>query len=65
MFIDERKLYLMCARRQMTVKELIKKAGLTYQALIAAKKGLKSTTKTIGKLAAALECEPEEILKEV
>lgn len=65
MYIDERKLYLMCARRQMTVKELIKKAGLTYQALIAVKKGWKSTVKTIGKLAAALECEPEEILKEV
>jgi len=64
MRIDEKKLYLMCARRQMTVKELIKKAGITYQFLTAVKRGWRSTTKTVGKVAAALECDPEELLKE-
>ena len=64
MRIDEKKLYLMCARRQMTVKELIKKAGVTYQFLTAVKRGWRSTTKTVGKVAAALECDPEELLKE-
>ena len=64
MYIDEKKLYLMCAKRQMTVKELIRKAGVTYQILTAVKKGWRSTTKTVGKLAAALECEPQELLKD-
>ncbi len=64
MRIDEKKLYLMCARRQMTVKELIIKAGVTYQFLTAVKKGWRSTTKTVGKVAAALECDPEELLKD-
>ena len=64
MYIDEKKLYLMCARRQMTIKELIKKAGVTYQFLASVKKGWRSTTKTIGKIAAALECDPAELLKD-
>lgn len=65
MYIDEKKLYLMCAKRKMTVKELTNKAGITFQVITAIKKGWRSTTKTVGKIAEALDCDPAEILKEV
>lgn len=64
MYIDERRLYLLCARRQITIKELFAKAGVSYQTLVTIKKGWRSTTKTIGKISAALQCDPTEILRE-
>lgn len=65
MFVDERKLMEKAAERQMTVKELVEKAGVTYQAISSIKRGWRSTTRTVGKLAAALDCKPADILKEV
>ena len=39
MFVDERKLMEKAAERQMTVKELVEKAGVTYQAISSIKRG--------------------------
>ncbi len=64
MYIDEKKLYRLTAKRQMTMTELVKKAGISFQILGSIKKGWRSTTKTVGRLAEALGVEPEEILKE-
>ena len=64
MFVDERKLYEKVAEKQMTVRELVEKAGVTYQTIASIKRGWRSTTRTVGKLAAALGCKPADILKE-
>lgn len=64
MFIDKGKLYLLCARKKVGVKELVAKAGLTYQVIVAINKGLRSTPKTVGLLAEALNVSPEELLKD-
>ena len=65
MFIDERKLYFMAARRQMTITQLVQRAGITFQTLGSIKKGWRSTTKTIGKLCMALGCNPEDIVRDI
>lgn len=64
MYIDVKKLYRLTAKKQMTMTELVKKAGISFQILGSIKRGWRSTTKTVGRLAAALGVEPEEILKD-
>lgn len=64
MFVDKTKLYCMAAKRQMTMTEVVKKAGVTFQTLSSINKGWRSTTKTIGKLCSVLHCEPADIIKD-
>ena len=65
MFIDENKLNLMLARRAMSIRQLLKKAGIASQVIGHVKNGHKLTTKTVGKICNALECDPSELVKEV
>lgn len=64
MFIDKRKLYLQCAKQKIGIKELVAKAGLTYQVIVAINKGFSSNSKTVGSLAEALNVSPEALLKD-
>ena len=64
MFVDQNKLYCMAAKRELTVTELVQKAGGTFQVIGSIKKGWRSTTRTVGKLCRALSCEPADILKD-
>lgn len=48
----------------LSVKELTKAAGISYQVIITAQKGGKTETKNVCKIAEALDCIPEEIVKE-
>lgn len=58
-------LKILIAKRQLTNIELAKKAGLSASLIcnvLAGKR--KPHLSTIGKIAAALECDPEELLKD-
>lgn len=62
MFIDENKFNLMLARRTMSKRQLLKKAGIACQVLGHIKNGQKLTTKMVGKICNALECDPLDIV---
>lgn len=64
MFVDKRKLYIMAAKRQMTITEVLQRAGITFQVLASVSRGWRSTTRTVGKLCRALDCEPADILRD-
>ena len=65
MFIDEHKLYCMAARREMTITQLVQIAGISFQTLGSIRKGWRSTTRTIGKICKALQCDPADIVRDV
>ena len=60
--LDVNKILLECAKRKLTLTDFLKNAGLSYAAFRMLKNGSKANVKTVGKLAAALCVEPEEIL---
>ena len=65
MIFDVKKLYCLMAKKGFTAKSLTKAAGVganTVRGII--KHGQKPSPATIGKLALALNVEPEELLKE-
>ena len=64
MFVDDKKLRCMVARRGMTVTELVEKSGIAFKTLYHIKKGVRSTTKTISKICSALECDPRDIVRD-
>ena len=63
--MDVKMLKILIAKRQLTISELAKKAGLSADLIckVLAKKR-KPNLSTIGKIAAALDCDPEELLKD-
>lgn len=65
MKLDANKIYLLCAKRNLSQSELAEKAKAGTDFMARVKRGCNVKSKTLGKLAAALNCEPEElILKE-
>lgn len=63
--MDVKMLKILIAKRQLTNIELAKKAGLTVSLIsnvLAGKR--KPHLSTIGKIAAALECDPADLIKD-
>ena len=61
MKVDGMKLQNEIARRQMTITDFAKKAGLSIGAVYRAINGGQSTLRTAGKIAAMLQINPNEI----
>lgn len=61
MKLDGRKVQNEIARRQLTIRDFAKQAGLPTSTLYRAIGGGHSTTKTAGKIAAALKLNPADI----
>lgn len=62
MQLDKNKLRLIMARKQMTMEDLAKAYGSTRAGLYSTLKSLNKTPQTIGRLAAALDVDPLEII---
>lgn len=66
MIVDNEKFQLMLARRAMSVRELLREAGIAPQVVGNIRNGRKLTTKCIGKICKALACDPSDlVVKEV
>ena len=64
MKIDRNKFYLCCANCGVGAVEAIKKAGLNWWLLSSIKNGRNVNSKTLGKLATALNVAPKDLIKE-
>ena len=63
--LDRRKLDLILAKRCMNLSDVTKKAGLSSALVTKVVSGRYTlTTKTLGKMAIALEVEPKELIKD-
>ena len=62
MRIDRKKFYLRCAELAINPVDVAKKAGLCVETVYKATGGGNVTTKTIGKVARALEIEPKNLI---
>ena len=62
MQINKSKVMLIMARRQMSMRELASNVGVSANCLRANLNSKSTTAKTLGRLAAALECDPAEIV---
>lgn len=62
MKLDVAKIKLATARKQMTLTDVMKKAKLSSVTIRRIYAGLEVQPKTVGKLAAALECDVAELL---
>lgn len=65
MKIDKTKFFAACAKMGLTFLDVVKKAGVSRNIIVSINKGKNVNAKNVGALAAALECDPEELLKEV
>lgn len=63
MKLDKRKVDLLMAKRCMTQQQLCDAAGVSVTAVAGISKTRTSKTLTIGKIAAALGVEPEDIIE--
>ncbi len=64
MKIDNKKFYLCCANCGIGSVEALRKAGLNLWLLSSINKGRNVRSKTLAKLAAALNVAPKDLLKE-
>ncbi len=62
MKLDKNKIDLLMAKQQMSTNELAKKYGVSRNRIQIIFNSANVTPRTVGKLAAALEAEPEEII---
>lgn len=62
MRIDRQKFYLRCAEMAINPVDVAKKAGLCVETVYKATAGGNVTTKTVGKVALALEVEPKNLI---
>ena len=62
MKIDKEKFFVACAKNKLTFLDAVKKAGLSRNIVVSINKGKNVNSKKVGMLAAALNCEPEEII---
>lgn len=62
--MDVKKLKVLIAKRQLSIEKLAAEAGVSPDVIYKAMKGRRPTLATIGKLAAALGVEPEDLLSE-
>ena len=63
MVIDKVKFFILCAQRCKSVPAVVRDAGLSPSVTKYIEAGKPSTAETVGKLAQALQCQPEELLK--
>lgn len=63
MVVDKVKFFVLCAKKCEKVSKIVEQAGLSTAVLISINKGKNVNAETAGKLALALGCEPEELLK--
>lgn len=63
MIIDKVKFFIMCAKQKKNMKEVIADAGLSTMVMNNINAGRSSKAVTVGKLADALQCQPDELLK--
>ena len=64
MIIDAKKLQLMLARRQMSIRDLLRETGIAARVIGHIKSEHALTTKCVGRICAALNCDPTELIKE-
>lgn len=64
MNINVKKIYVLCAKKGITQRQFLKEINAGTDFMTRLKNGCNVNSKTLGKVAAALECEPEELLKE-
>lgn len=60
-YVDVKKLFIMCAKKGYSRRDLSEKSGISYATL---RCHLPVRPTTLYKLSQALGCEPEELLKE-
>lgn len=63
MKIDERKLYVQLAKKSWDISDLADAMGVCYQTVASIRKRGNPRPSTIGRMAKALGCEPEELLE--
>lgn len=63
MKIDERKPYVQLAKKSWDISDLADAMGVCYQTIMAIRKRSNPRPSTIGKIAKALGCEPEDLLE--
>ena len=63
MVIDKVKFFILCAQRCKRMPTVVRDAGLSPSVTRYIEAGKPSTAETVGKLAKALQCQPEELLK--
>ncbi len=63
MRIDEKKLFIQLAKESWDLSKLADALGVCPQTIQAIKKRKSPRPTTIGKIAKALDCEPEELLE--
>ena len=63
MRIDEKKLFIQLAKKNWDLCNLADAMGVCPQNIIAIKKRKNPRPSTIGKIAKALDCEPEDLLE--
>ena len=63
MVIDKVKFFILYAQRCKSVPAMVRDAGLSPSVTKYIEAGKPSTAETVGKLAKALQCQPEELLK--
>lgn len=63
MIVDKVRFFVLCAKRKKNVTKIVAEAGLSSVVLKSINAGKPSTAVTVGKLATALQCQPEDLLK--
>ena len=63
MKIDERKLFIQMAKKNWNQTDLAEALGVCQQTIMAIRKRSNPRPSTIGKIAKALGCEPEDLLE--
>lgn len=64
MKVNYKNFFLLCAKAGLSTVDAMKKASCSTCVLTNMKNGKELQSKTISKIAAALNCTPEELLKE-
>ncbi len=64
MNIDIKKIYVLCAKKGITQRQFLQTINAGTDFMTRLKKGCSVNSKTLGKVAAALDCDPEELLKD-
>ena len=64
MNIDIKKIYVLCAKKGITQRQFLQTINAGTDFMTRLKNGCSVNSKTLGKVAAALDVEPEELLKD-
>lgn len=64
MKVNYKNFFLLCAKAGLSTVDAMKKANCSTCVLANMKSGKDLQSKTVSKIAAALDCTPEELLKE-